>query len=951
MTTPRIFSALCMLFLLVTGKGIAEENRLGVLYPEQVQRQAAMLEAKNSLGNDSPLSEPADPLSLDAGVLPLSGLLEESAIEEKTVEALQPISLEEQIQDQRLDSALEQFGYDIFTSLPTTFAPVDGIPVPPDYVIGPGDSFTVQIFSGVDLQYNLVVTREGRLLLPEIGDIQVAGLTFDESKVLIKEAITRTRLGVKVVVTLAELHTIQVMLVGEVLQPGSYTISGLSSLVNTLITTGGVKRTGSLRNIQVKRSGKLVTSLDLYDLLLRGDVGADVYLRQGDVIFIPPIGSVVSIAGEVVRPAIYELKSEETVSDVIQMAGGLLPTADPAKTQIERIERSGSYSLIQASLFDSTAVSAIQNGDLIRIFPVIDKVDRVVLLAGNILTPGGYEWYPNMRVSDLLKSKATLLQSTEFQVAAIERENLDQKRTEVVYFNLERVFTDQGGAGDPVLQPRDRVLVFKTDGDRAATLASIANKLKAQTSATELPLTAMLLGAAKHKGEFPLAKQMRVLDLVQVGGGIKTGVDRGYTLLVRKDPESESIEFISLELSKALQQPRGDHNPRLMAGDKLYLFDSDSDRAELIKADIQQLESQARYGSLPLVVEASGSLVNPGRYPLVPGMRISDLVVAAGGMKSDAYGVAATLSRKVQLDDQYSRTDEIPVSLTSSDPMLTGRNMILEPGDHLQMRQKPEWIDAPHRVTILGEVKHPGTYEVDKRSTLCSLVNRAGGFTEDAYLFGAIFTRESVRKREQVAIDRIHRQMDDLLADLHMSPGFDKSTKLPENQSSWDVFQVINRLTPESAIGRMVIDLEKAAARCDEEWDLALEDGDKLIVPRYHEEVSVVGQVYFPQSHQFRRDRAALDYINLSGGPKELAQREHAYVVQANGEVMSLRSRASTWGWLLSPNNVEVTPGSTIYVPLSVDRINGREFTESWIDLIYKLSISAASVDFLFGGN
>lgn len=926
------------------------EDRMGMLYPEEIQRQSAMLEA-NALGADKPLGEPEAPLSLDAGVLPLAGLLEESAIEEKTSQALQPVTLEEQIQDQRLDAELEQFGYDIFTSLPTTFAPVESIPVPPDYIVGPGDSFTVQIFSGVDLQYTLVVTREGKLLLPEIGDLQVAGLTFDESKLLIKEAIARTRLGVKVVVTLAELHTIQVMLVGEVLQPGSYTISGLSSLVNTLITTGGVKRTGSLRNIQVKRAGRLVTSFDLYDLLLRGDVTSDVFLRQGDVIFIPPIGRVVSIAGEVVRPAIYELKNEETVTDIVQMAGGLLPTADAAKTQIERVEASGSYSLIQASPYDTNGVSAIQNGDLIRIFPVIDKVERVVLLAGNVLTPGGYEWYPNMRVSDLLKSRATLLQSTEFKVAAIEREDPEAKRTQILYFNLSSVFERTGGAADPLLNPRDRVLIFKTDGDRSAVLGSVSNKFKNQSSATELPRTALLLGAAKHKGEYPLAVGMRVLDLIQLGGGIKTGVDRSYSLLVRKDPVTEKIEFIALQLTQALSQPRGDHNPRLKPGDKLYLFDSSSDRTGLIDADLQQLELQGRYGSRPLIVEATGSVVNPGRYPLVPGMRISDLVTAAGGMKPDAYGVAATLARKVQLDDQYSRTDEIAVSLTSSDPMLTGRNMVLEPGDHLVLRQKPEWIEAPQRVTVMGEVKHPGTYEVDKRSTLCSLVNRAGGFTKDAYLFGAIFTRESVRQREQAAIDRIHRQMDDLLADLHMSPGFDKSTKLPESQSSWDTYQVISRLTPESAIGRMVIDLEKAAASCDEEWDIALEDGDRLMVPRYQEAVSVVGQVYFPQSHQYRSDRAALDYINLSGGPKELAQREHAYIVQANGEVMSLRSRASTWGWLLSPDNVKVTPGSTIYVPLSVDRINGREFTESWIDLIYKLSISAASVDFLFGGN
>lgn len=926
------------------------EDRFGLLYPEQAQRQAAMLEAKE-IGTDSPLADPSAPLKVDASLLPASAILSESAIEEKAAEALAPVTLEEQIQDQRLDRKLEQFGYDIFTSIPTTFAPVAGIPVPPDYVIGPGDGFILQIFSGVDLQYDLVVTREGKLLLPEIGDIQVAGLTFEEAKSLIKESINRTRIGVKVVVTLSDLHSIQVMLVGEVLQPGSYTISGLSSLLNTLVNTGGIKRTGSLRDIQVKRNGKLVASLDLYELLLKGDATSNVYLRQGDVIFIPPIGRVVSIAGEVVRPAIYELKDEESLSEIIQMSGGLLPTADPEKTQIERIESSGSYSLIQASLYSSNATSAIKNGDLIRVFPVLDKVDRVVLLAGNVVTPGGYEWRPGMRVSSLIKDKSLLLQSTEFEVAAIERENREKKRTEVIYFNLGTALERPDSDADVELEARDKVMVFSTSAGRAGVLSSTVNKLIEQANASNLPPIVTAYGAVRHSGAFPLSKSMRFLDLVRLSGGVKVGVDRSYSLLVREDPATQLVSFVALQLELAIGSPRGDHNPLLKPGDRIYLFDQETSRANLIAGDMDRLRRQSRYGAFPLQVEVSGSVVQPGTYPLVPGMRVSDLLRAAGGMRSDAYGSAATVARKTLLEGQYSRTDELSISLTQNDPMLGGVDMILEPGDHLVLRQKPEWISKPQRVTISGEIKHPGTYEVDKRSTICSLVAQAGGFTEDAYLFGAVFTRESVRQREQEAINRIHRQMDDLLADLHMSPSVNKDSKLPETQSASDVYQVISRLKPEAAVGRMVIDLEQASVSCDENWDIALEDGDKLFIPRYQEEVSVVGQVYFPQSHQYRKDRAALDYINLSGGTKELAQREHAYIVQANGEVMSVRSPASTWGWLLSPKNVSVTPGSTIYVPLSVDRINGREFTESWIDLIYKLSISAASVDFLFGSN
>ena len=146
----------------------------------------------------------------------------------------------------------------------------------------------------------------------------------------------------------------------------------------------------------------------------------------------------------------------------------------------------------------------------------------------------------------------------------------------------------------------------------------------------------------------------------------------------------------------------------------------------------------------------------------------------------------------------------------------------------------------------------------------------------------------------------------------------------------------------------MVVDMNKSAKECDPDFDFVLQDMDRIHVPAYIDEVSVVGQVYMPSSHQYRKDRATMDYINLSGGTKELAHREHAFVIQANGEVISLRSQVSTWGWLSTPRNVHTTPGSTVVVPMSVDRINGREFAQSWIDMVYKLSISAASMAFLF---
>jgi hypothetical protein len=197
-------------------------------------------------------------------------------------------------------------------------------------------------------------------------------------------------------------------------------------------------------------------------------------------------------------------------------------------------------------------------------------------------------------------------------------------------------------------------------------------------------------------------------------------------------------------------------------------------------------------------------------------------------------------------------------------------------------------------------------------------------------------------------MDKIFNELDDLLAEVHLSPGYDKDKKMPVNKETYDIYKVIKSLKPNKAAGRMVVDMNKSAKECDPDFDFVLQDMDRIHVPAYIDEVSVVGQVYMPSSHQYRKDRATMDYINLSGGTKELAQREHAFVIQANGEVISLRSQVSTWGWLSTPRNVHTTPGSTVVVPMSVDRINGREFAQSWIDMVYKLSISAASMAFLF---
>jgi len=939
-----------LLLVCITGS-YAQERRAGVLLPETAQMKSAVQEASRMV--DPPLEEPDIEISIPLEDLQPAEIEDDSDEEalseiEKTVaESLDPISLEERIQGQVLQSSLDQFGYDIFSMVPTTFAPVESIPVPPDYLVGPGDTFIIKIYGSIDLEYRLVVTREGKLLIPEIGETQVAGLTFDEAKLVLNDEVSSSRVGARAVVTLAELHTIQVLMLGEVSRPGAYTISGLSSLLNTLITTGGVKRSGTLRDIQVRRAGTVIASMDVYNLLLKGVDDGNIYLRQGDVVFVPPIGATVGVAGEVQRPAIYELKNETTAHDLISMAGGFMPRAAPAKSHIERIAESSAKTLISVDLSAGGETIPVQNGDLIRVFPVLNKMEGVVILEGHVLEPGGYQWFEGMRVSDLVRSRANLRQGVDYSIGLIQRESIDLKRFEALYFNLGDAMSNPGGDADLELQPRDEVQVFNVNRPRSPLVERTVNRMREQASAFEPPRIVELKGSFRHPGSYPLPSSIRLLDAVSIAGGITPGSDLDYALLVRKEIISGDIQFTHIKLRNAFDEPEGDHNPWLQPSDKVYVFDDSSNRETLIAADLNKLRKQTSYGQLSPIVTVAGSGQQSGVFPLTPGMRLGDLLAAAGGLREEGYGLTANLSRRELLNGQLTAIENIDVQL--SGPAADGydRNLILQPYDYLVLREKPEWIDKPRLVSIEGEVMYPGQYQVAKQETLCGLVRRAGGFTEDAYPFGSVFLRESVRKREQEALDKLYDELDDQLVDISLSPGYQKDQKLPVTKGSLDTYKVMRTLKRYKARGRLVVDVQRAVNDCKESADLVLEDGDRLIVPTFSDEVSVVGQVYFPSSHRYDKERGALDYVNLSGGAKEYAQHEHVYIVQANGEVLSTRSSLSTWGWALSPNNVAVSPGSTIYVPMSLDRINGREYAQSWIEMFYKIAIGAAGLSYV----
>ena len=357
---------------------------------------------------------------------------------------------------------LKYFGYDYFLNYPSLFLPRQNVPIPSDYVLGPGDEIKIILFGNQNKKYNLQINREGDIFIPEIGPISVAGLTFNDLRETINQIIDNRLIGTQVNLTLGNLRSINIFVLGEATNPGLYTVSALSKLTNAVFSNGGIKKTGSLRNIQLKRNGEIITEFDFYDLLLKGDTSNDLSLMSGDVVFIPPTQKLVGIAGEVKRPGIYELKDNENGEDLLNFSGSLKAKANLSAVELERIDASSNgYSLKKIDLKE-LPFSAIElkDSDKLAIYPIAEKLNNAILLRGHIQKGGFYPWKDGMRIKDRISSIDDLLPMTDMNYVLIKREVRDSQRYDFIQLNLEELFRSSESQENIRLENRDEIIFF-----------------------------------------------------------------------------------------------------------------------------------------------------------------------------------------------------------------------------------------------------------------------------------------------------------------------------------------------------------------------------------------------------------------------------------------------------------------------------------------------------------
>lgn len=677
----------------------------------------------------------------------------------------------------------------LFNDTPTTFAPIDRVPVPADYVLAPGDELLVRVWGKVELETRVVIDRNGQVFLPKVGALTPAGLRYDQLQTYIHSAIGKLYKDFEVSVTLGQLRSIQIFVLGSARQPGVYTVSSLSTLVNAIFASGGPSATGSMRHIELRRSNVLISDFDIYDLLRSGDKSRDMQLLNGDVVYIPPVGPQVAILGSVKEPGIYELKNGSTVQAVLSTVAGLSNLANDDRALLERVEDHRRRQVDEFALDNAGLQRELRDGDILRVFPISPKFDNAVTLRGHVAQPGRYLWHEGMRISDLIPTRDRLLTRDYWNqqnfLAGMMPNTSEQPQDRSALNNL----TPQTSLSSPYADTQSQLLSSPYPNEQQ--LAKTPSELNKPRS--------------RDRWDRPAPRStFQVPDVIADIEQASADINWEYAAIERRDPRDLSTRIIALNLGNAIDQPSSPDNQQLQSGDILTIFS---------RKDV------------PLPQDKHAAFVRVG-----------------------------------------------------------------------------------------GEVNAPGVYRIDPGETLRHLVERAGGLTPHSYLYGSQLSRESTRAAQEQELRLSTMQMQRELAARYASANSLTPASTAEQQAQFSAQQaVINQLSAVHPTGRIVLDLKATAAAITDIPDFPLEDGDSYLVPARMNTVQVSGAVYNENAFRYEQHRRVSSYLKAAGGPTRQADVKRAFLIRADGTVISRQHRDSLWG--SSFDNLAMLPGDSIVVP------------------------------------
>jgi len=715
------------------------------------------------------------------------------------------------------------FGAALFQRVPSTFAPIERIPVTADYVIGPGDEIVLRVWGQVNLNLELVVDRAGAVYIQQAGNVTVAGLQFKQLPGFLKSELGHVFRNFNLTVSMGQLRSIQVFVVGQGRRPGTYTVSSLSTLVNVLFASGGPTAQGSMRHIQLKRNNAVVSEMDLYDLLLNGDKSKDTRLLPGDVIFIPPAGPQVAVAGSIRNAATFELKDEHTVGEVLHLAGGPASTADVKRVLLERINAEHKREVLELPLDIVGREVAIRDADILDIRSISPRFERTVTLRGNVANPGRFAWHEGMRLRDIVPDKDSLITRAYWR----KKNSLGFTPMEDSTPRREPVRTGVAGSV-PELMPLDGTefpQVMVQSQEQATTAGGDPLMTKPLSKETSLQFKANEQATARRES---------------IGTGLAGSVPEinwSYAVIERPDPERLVTQLLPFNLGKLVLENDAGQNLELRSDDVVTIFST---------ADIRV------------------SVMQQNRYV---------------------------------------------------------------------------WLE--------GEFNSSGVYLARPGETLGRIIERAGGLTPQGYLYGAEFTRESTRHDQQKRLDQFVTEME---RDLEQTAGRrnNLSSTAEETQALSAQIQserkTLEQLRSLQATGRIVLNFEPEAANLDKLMSLALEDGDRFVVPSRPATVNVLGEVYNQNAFLHEPRLRVADYLRDAGGLKRSADKAHVFIIRADGSVVPKHGAGP---FTKTFEAERLNPGDSIVVPEEILRVPFIRSLRSWTQILADLGLGAAAINVL----
>ncbi len=736
-------------------------------------------------------------------------------------------------------------------------------PVPPEYVIGPSDELRIRVWGQINFQANVRVDRSGDIFLQQVGPVHVAGMPFSELDGHLRSAIGRVYHNFDLTVDVGQIRAIQVYVSGEARRPGVYTVSSLSTLVDALFSSGGPSVQGSLRHVQLRRGNAVITDFDLYSLLINGDKSKDVKLESGDVIFIPPVGAQAAVAGSVRNPAIYELVAGESLGSLLANAGGVSTVASGARVSIERIDEHRDRQAMEVAYDVTGLATTVADGDLIRVFSILPKYQKTVILRGNTANPGRFGWHPGMHVSDLIPDKDSLITRNYWwrraRLGLPAPEELDAPTPPVLHIGQNQELTLYQNPAQ--LQNQGQFQYQNQTSGQSQTPGQGQGQGQSQDLSLN-PNPSQNQSQYPYSNQYPSQFQNRSLSAQQRTGGsslaaaenaaatsrginfgprnviseLAPEIDWDYAVIERMDPETLKSVVIPFDLGKLVLQHDAAQDLELQAGDVLSIF------------------SQADF-----------------RVPI------------------------AHQTKQVKLD---------------------------------------------------GEFPHAGVYTAQPGESLRHLVERAGGLTPNAYLYGSEFTRETTRAVQQARIDEyvqslgIQVQRSNLaIAASSASSAQDLASGAAAQTNEQDLLASLRQIR---ATGRIVLRFTAESEGINNIPDVPLEDGDIFMVPPVPASVNVVGAVYDQNSFLYVRGATVGTYLRYAGGANRDGDRRHEFIIRANGDVESYDRNKGLWGNEFS--NLRVSPGDTVVVPEKTFRQSGLRAIIDWSQLFSQFALGAAAL-------